>query len=373
LKLSETAHGRDNNFNLIRFVAAFAVLLSHSFVLATGEASAEPLRTRYGFTFGDLAVDIFFITSGFLVTASLLTRKGVVAFIWARTLRILPALWAMLCLTVFIMGLSLTTQSPAAYLHAHQTWSYFLTNATLFNGIEYELPGLFAHNPARYSVNGSLWTLAPEVYEYTGLLALWLAAALTRRYRPRALHYAILAVFIFSALKYLSAGRFETSQPLPRLTCMFFAGASYYILRDLIDLRKRLCALLLAAISVCLFTRTAYFLALNLSLPYLVMCAAYAFSGPIRSFNRLGDYSYGIYIYSYPVEQTIASLDHGISVAALAALSSATTLALAMISWHLLEKRALALKRVCANRTQSWIDSWYPQKLSSAEARTLEE
>ena len=104
MKLSQFAQGRDNNYNFIRFMAAVAVLVTHSFVLATGRPNTEPLRARLGLTLGSVAVDIFFITSGFLVTASLLNRRSIIDFAWARLLRIFPALLIMLLLTVFVLG-----------------------------------------------------------------------------------------------------------------------------------------------------------------------------------------------------------------------------------------------------------------------------
>ena len=73
--LGAYAGGRDNNFNLIRFLAASAVLLSHSFALAVGRSSAEPLRALLGTTLGQIAVDVFFLTSGFLVMASLISAS----------------------------------------------------------------------------------------------------------------------------------------------------------------------------------------------------------------------------------------------------------------------------------------------------------
>ena len=99
MKLSDFTSGRDNNFNLIRIIAALAVLVTHSFALATGTSAAEPFQKTLGMTIGSIAVDIFFITSGFLVTGSLLTRKSFIDFIefvWARVLRIFPALLVML-------------------------------------------------------------------------------------------------------------------------------------------------------------------------------------------------------------------------------------------------------------------------------------
>ena len=91
MKLSNLTEGRDNNFNLIRIVAALAVLVDHSFALAIGTADARPFLINSSLNISFLAVDIFFVTSGFLVTASLLTRQNTMEFVLARALRIYPA------------------------------------------------------------------------------------------------------------------------------------------------------------------------------------------------------------------------------------------------------------------------------------------
>jgi peptidoglycan/LPS O-acetylase OafA/YrhL len=357
--LSDLARGRDNNFNLIRILAALAVLLSHSFSIATGSESAEPLRVTYGLTWGDIAVNIFFIASGFLVTSSLLTRQSDTAFIWARVLRIFPALWLMLLITVFGLGLALTTESAAAYLHQSETWRYLFKNAILFRGIDYRLPGI------RSAINGSLWSLTPEVRMYATLLALWLAAAFLGRFRLRALYVAIVSIAVLSGAWYLYQGQFEPLDNVPRLTFMFFTGASFFVFKDRIALRTTPCLLLLAAIAVSLVDRAALFFVLNLSLAYILMYAAYAVSGPIRAFNALGDYSYGVYIYAYPVQVGLSLFVPHISVPALMASSAAITTTLAVLSWHLLEKRALLLKTAFATRTRSRIDSLFRPLLAS--------
>ena len=115
MKLSDFTQGRDNNFNLIRIVAALAVLVTHSFALTVGSGNAEPLRASLGMTMGSIAVDVFFIASGFLVTASLLNRQSAIDFIWARVLRIFPALSVMLFLTVFGLGAFFTSLPAPSY------------------------------------------------------------------------------------------------------------------------------------------------------------------------------------------------------------------------------------------------------------------
>lgn len=146
MKLSYFTQGRDNNFNLIRFIASLSVLITHSFALALGTPGAEPFRKSLGMTIGEISVDVFFITSGFLVTASLLYRKNTIEFIWARFLRIFPALLVMLLLTVLVVGPVFTTLPLSNYLTHKDTFRYFAKCLTLFFGVEYTLPGVFNQN-----------------------------------------------------------------------------------------------------------------------------------------------------------------------------------------------------------------------------------
>lgn len=351
MKISQVVHGRDNNFNLVRIIAALAVLCSHSFALATGHGSAEPLKAGYGLTLGDIAVDIFFVTSGFLVTGSLLSRKGVIAFIWARALRIYPALWVMLGMTVFIMGPALTALPVGEYLSQYGTRHYLFLNAILFQGVNYFLPGMFYYAPWKYVVNGSLWSLTPEVRIYTLLLGLWIAAGIVRAHRFAIFRVAAIATVIISGVWYLHQGAFET-ESYPRLIFMFFCGASFCVLKDSIELRLSWAVGLLAIIALSFLKPTILFVALSLSLPYVLMVFAYVPGGAVRAFNRLGDYSYGIYIYAFPVQQMLASLLHHASSLELMWSSAAITSMLAVLSWHLIEKRALSLKTICANKTR---------------------
>ena len=196
MKLSNFTQGRDNNFNLIRIVAALAVLITHSFALAMGTSDAEPFRQSLGITMGEIAVDIFFIASGFLVTASLLTRQSVIEFVWARVLRIFPALLIMLILTVFGLGVFFTSLSFPSYISDSKTYIYLLKCATLIRGVDFTLPGVFDENPYNNMVNGSLWTMPYEIKMYVILLLIFVVSRVINTTRLRIIGLAIICSFV---------------------------------------------------------------------------------------------------------------------------------------------------------------------------------
>ena len=120
--LALLAEGKDNNLNLLRMTAALVVLATHSFAVAIGTNEAEPFQNVLGMTLGTIAVDAFFLVSGFLVFGSLWRSQSVVDYAWARVLRIYPALLLMLLLVVFVVGPLLTTTSLYQYLTSPQTY-----------------------------------------------------------------------------------------------------------------------------------------------------------------------------------------------------------------------------------------------------------
>lgn len=355
MRLSELARGTDNNFNLLRMGAALAVLITHSFVLAIGSGDAEPLRGSLGMTLGSISVDIFFVTSGFLVTGSLLTKQNSIEFIWARVLRIFPALIAMLVLTVFGLGCFFTSLPLSSYLADAKTYAYLLKDATLITGVTWSLPGVFHGNPYKDVVNGSLWTLPYEIYMYEILATVWIVLWVVKASRVRLFHIAILTA-VGTAGVLLLVGRFTFNAPseggFVKLFFMFFSGAAFHVLKERITISHRMFWLFLIALLASALTNSKlFFVIYRLTLAYLVFFVAYVPSGPIRNYNDLGDYSYGVYIYAFPIQQSIAALVPGVSVLSMILISTLATFLMAALSWHLLERRALGLKRACAERT----------------------
>ena len=346
MKLSYFTESKDNNFNLIRVIAALAVLVDHSFALAIGSVNAQLFRISPNINLSSFAVDVFFVTSGFLVTASLLRRQNTIEFLWARALRIYPALLVMQFLTVFGLGLLLTTIPWTSYLVSDGTLKYLVKNAILVADLVPGLPGVFQSNPFSYGVNGSLWTLPYEIGMYAILASLWAVLCLVLGVGSRVVKITIVgcasaAVLLLVLCPVCTAHGVN----LPRLFGMFFSGAAAYVLKDRIVLSGPVFwSMMVIVPSATFLGEPVLFAAYVLALPYILLYLAYIPSGFVRKYNQLGDYSYGIYIYAWPVQQSIVSLVPDVSVPAMILGSAGIAIVLAALSWHLIEQRALRLK-----------------------------
>ena len=345
MRVSEVLSGRDNNFNLIRMLAAFGVIVSHSYPLTRGPKSYQP-------EFGDLAVDVFFVISGFLVTRSLMTRQDTWSFARARILRIYPALWVMLCLAVFVLGPAVSSVSFLHYFATRMTYGYLAKDAILFSGINYSLPGVFTANAFPQAVNGSLWTLYYEVRLYMSLALVWMILKLLPDKRLYLFPQFILAAVAISlTIRLVLVAHGETNSEWSRLATYFLFGSAMYVLRDRIILSWISFAGLLVALGVAAyFGGKIFVLGRILLLGWLTLHFAYLPQGWIRQYNRLGDYSYGLYIYAFPVQQTIDHFYPQITVPAMLASASIATTILAMLSWHWIEKPALSRRTLRQRR-----------------------
>jgi peptidoglycan/LPS O-acetylase OafA/YrhL len=350
--LSTYTTNRDNNFNLIRFLAATLVLYSHSYALTLGRGNVDPLKGLIGMTWGHIAVDIFFVTSGFLIAGSFFVRNNLFVFFWSRALRIFPALIVAILACVFIFGLWFTTLSPWEYITDPKTREFLLKNMTLFFGVEYFLPGVFETNPWDKTVNGSLWTLPYELKMYVLLAFVLVAIKFVKKssnyldFKYYLLMLAVGSVFINFSIhfEWFEVTRFV--EDFTRLFSMFFIGAAIFVWRDSIRMSTGVFAAMSLVLLISTMDNDLFYLSYCLFLPYMVFYLAYVPSGKVRQFNRTGDYSYGIYIYAYPVQQSVVAVFPEVSVGMMVVLSFVVTLILSMLSWHLVEKKCLKMKRL---------------------------
>ncbi len=339
-QLSVACRGRDNNLNLMRFLAATLVIFTHAFGL-TDNGRFEPFARVFDLSGGDLGVDVFFVLSGFLVTRSW-DGKTPAQFAWARCMRIYPGLWASVLVSVLIAGLLFATVPALTFWSSHDTLAYLAHNLTMLPklGARLDLPHAFrSHEP---TFNVSLWTLPLEIEMYILLGVVGALLGLRARY---AAALALLGCGIVLVSK-LTGSSHDLLEARGRFMYFFFAGSLAYVLRDRITLSGRVALALLGlvlagvAFSRSFLVRQA---ALSLALPYLLLWFAYVPAGPIRKWNRLGDYSYGIYIYAAPIQIALVTLGVGTTPATNFAAAMAVALAFAVTSWHLLERRALRI------------------------------
>ena len=338
-----------NAIGFLRFFFAVLVIFSHSYPLG-GFGTEILTRAHMPDTFGGFAVAGFFVLSGMLIAQSWTRSHSLGRFLWHRVLRIFPGYWV--CLLVTVLGFApLVMYLERGSLHGY--WSSpvnspldYLRHDALLTLKQMSIANLLENNPAKYTFDGSLWTLAYEFLCYLGVAVLGIAGLLQSRLRiGRVLVLVGLAVCIA-----VSVHPEWATQPSPfdawlfRLAAFFLAGVAFHQWKEHIVLRADLgiAALVLTVVAAAL---GAYRYVAPLSFGYFVLWLAAAL--PIKDFDKRGDFSYGVYIYAYPVQQVLALVGwqrHGVVVFFLTAL--ALTLPLAVASFYLVERPCMRWKNV---------------------------
>jgi peptidoglycan/LPS O-acetylase OafA/YrhL len=356
---------RRNSLNFIRLVLAVAVIFSHTIALG-GYRNAGNHYIRIG-SLGSVAVYGFFGISGFLIAGSA-ERNGTGRYLWQRFLRIFPAFWVCLIVTAFVFGVvGWYHVNPPAITHCGLSCyvrqpngpvGYIVHNSWLRVNqprIAHTLPGgIFAA-----VWNGSLWTLFYEFLCYL-LLALLALVGILRR-RMLVVVVALVAwvtEIVITSVPHLDA-EFNAIHHVDLCNLLsfvpvFLAGSLVHLYRDRIPDSGWLAWACLAAVAV------GYLLPVGGGIPDLTLTAsdltvvflAYPLLWlglhlPLQRVGRQNDYSYGVYIYAFPVQQLLALW--GVArwgYWPYALLAVAATSPLAVASWWLVEKRALRLKRL---------------------------
>ena len=336
-----------NNLTALRWFAACLVLYGHAHAFL---GLPEVLFMQI-VPMGLLGVYIFFAISGYLVAQSWSRDPHVLRFMAKRALRIFPGLVVCTLLSVLVLGPLLTSLDANAYWQNEHTLGY-LSNIALY--ISYHLPGVFANNAWPHAVNGSLWSLPVEFFMYLLLALIGLVGALVQaalnNQRATAwlvggmslLFIALAALWALPTQEAMVVYRTDLRH-IPMCGVYFMVGASLYCFQW--EKHFTLSNVLLALVAwLSLSHRTQWFaMASWLVLPFVVMAFGLArHPWLVRMHTR--DYSYGIYIYAFPVQQTVASFWPQMPLPAYLLSTFVITVALAAISWHFVEKPALKLK-----------------------------
>lgn len=332
-------HRESNSLDLLRLIAAVLVLYSHQFALL---GSTDP--SFFGWTtFGGAGVTIFFFLSGMLVWSSWDRDSDSRRFFHRRALRIFPALWVAVVITVFLFGPFASTWQLTDYFESTQTWRYF-TTAVLVN--QHSLPGVFTDNPYPTVVNGSLWTLPVEFLCYVSvavigslrflgktesIVATVFCAVIGATFAPLfvgarfSTHFEMVAVFWFGALYgHCMQPKWKVSQNT-LLTLLLLVGALFGF--AILGSRGLERASMVASAAVMVHFARKVSIGAKLT-------------------NTLGDISYGLYIYAFPVQQTLVHIGNrrDWDWSTYFSLSVLSTGVLAYVSWNLVERRVMHFK-----------------------------
>jgi peptidoglycan/LPS O-acetylase OafA/YrhL len=338
IRIGEAFQGRNNRFTPIRIVLASLVILEHVFVVAMGTGS-QSLVSLQGWSPGYLAVNGFFILSGFLIAGSLERRRNLFRFVVARALRLWPALIVLALAAVLIIGPVATGLSPAAYWQSAQTW-LFIPNIVFFADTSGGPAGVFTGNPAPGEFSASLWTLRYEVLAYAAAALLFFTRALWRPLTISLLWLGMSALAAYLALRHPEAPAVFIEGS--RLAAAFLLGVVVYTLRDRIPLTLIPLAIALP-LTWFLGEHPAAQIVWNFALATLILWVGLARLDRVPTGSGLPDWSYGLYIWHYPLFQLVWHWSWATSPLHLAMIGIPVTAVVAALSWHFVERPALGL------------------------------
>lgn len=324
---------RQNNFNLIRLVLALLVMLSHSPELVDGNRSRELLTRMFGtLSFGELAVDSFFLLSGYLILQSWHSDPQPWPFLKKRLLRIYPGFIAAALVCAFLVGP--LAADPFQYF-ADLDMSKLVGSITLLQLPA--IPPVFSGRSNAF-VNGSMWTISHEFLCYLLVLAAGASGALRRRHV-----WAIFSAIAFITMATLKLRMHPVDANL-RLGVCFLSGGCFFMYRDQIRMNGLVAVALLGAVVVGLHSWRGAELAVASAGAYVLVYAAGKRSPLLSHFNRLPDVSYGVYLYGWPIQKLLLWFDVSMSPWTLFLIATPIAIAAGAVSWHYIEKPALKFK-----------------------------
>lgn len=337
-----------NNFDFCRFWLAVMVIFSHSFALVEGDERNELMGiiTQRQIGSGSFAVNCFFAISGFLITHSWLRSSSTSSFLLKRVLRIYPGFIVAVLVGLFIVG-PLSTEQFGLSKQSWLTLPVFLAALRPIEPI-----GSFPNNAFPGAINGSLWTIPYEFKCYLALMVMGFVGLLGR-YKNLTVYLFITTVlgsyfYPMVAVPALDRGAFAaiagSALNWAKIFPWFLAGTTFYLFRDRIPLTSGFAAIAIGITIAATALPPAGHLLFPFGITYLLFWFSLSFPIHFDHWARYGDFSYGIYLYAFPIQQLIVMKVPGISPIQLFLLSTPLSVIAGMMSWHLIEKHFMKLK-----------------------------
>lgn len=335
-----------DGFGTLRLVAACGIIGLH----------AKPISGQnvgWGGTwyhFGTLTVAAFMVMSGFFVMKTWERDPHLVRFWVRRALRIMPGLVVVLCLSALVLGPLLTNLPPAAYFTHPDTWTYVLRNTLLFPQ-QYALPGVFVDNPYPNAVNGSLWCLPIEVLGYAMVTLVGLLGIARRRILIIGIAVpfgALLVLNVNDVIQLPQTMLLLLTNPLLQYLAIYAMGIAAWLYRDRIPL-SWWGVLACVVIEIVSYQTAVGDITRALTVPYAVLTIGTKLPSRLCLPQSLTVASFGVFIYGFPVEQTLVHLGAE-RPWQIITLGVPISIVLGLLSWHLVEKHGLRLRTALTGR-----------------------
>jgi peptidoglycan/LPS O-acetylase OafA/YrhL len=340
MTVGEGLQSKENNFNLLRMVGALFIVLGHSILLS---GSYEPLREAHPALIEGVEfmaynfLHIFFVFSGLMVAMSLDRRQSLANYVAARSLRILPPLLLVSATLALAIGPVMTTATVREYFADPQTWLYVpLAGSGLFVP---GLPGVFTDVTFAGRINPPTWTVRYEIIYYCGLAIVWLLGLL----RPARLPFVLAAgaaIYAYSMFDVDLRAEEGVFNPKVSFGMCFMVGTAIYFYRHHIPV-SGWPTLLFGLLTFVFYDTSWRQLAAILALTSAILWLGFVPKGPMLAYNRVGELSYSVYIWHWPIGQTLLSLAPGLEFYELFVPMALLTVAIAALSWSVVERPAL--------------------------------
>lgn len=324
-----------NNFNLLRFILASLVIVAHVPELQNGNRSSEILTRIFGtISFGELAVDGFFVLSGFLIVKSWQDRPSIATFLLSRILRIYPGFIVASLLCALVVGPMYGLDS---YFQNFDATKFGFGLARLhLTGI----PEVFTNTPSPL-LNGAMWSIAIEFECYLLVLACGLAGVLNRPRIWLSLFLICTIIYIANRLGVLNT-RFDLHV---RCVMAFAAGGCFYLYQDKMVWRASMAWISLMLFAMLLFVEPLAEPALCIFFGYAILY--YAMTGTsFLGFNNYPDISYGVYLYAWPINKIILWHYPAINVYLAIGIVFVLSILAGTVSSYLVESPFMKLKKL---------------------------
>lgn len=334
-----------NNFKLLRMVTAVTVAATHCLWIVYGFNPSNEWPLGVLIQASHCGICIFFGLSGYLIASSLTERPNFFRFTISRIARLCPLLFFAAVLISFVAGPIFTMASFADYYSDWRLWSYVPMTTMAFSDMT--LPGLFEAAPAGGEVNVSIWTLKYEIIAYVGV---GLLAAVGMMHHRFVWLWSALAIAAYVYISYFTQLRSEIDflQHGLRFGFAFLMGVLLYTYRPILHINL---IGVFVVIGVAINTNsTAYMEPFRIiALTYTAIWFGSQKAGLLNFYNRFGDYSYGIFVFHWPIAQLILQSNPAISYVDLLTYVMPLTIACAVFSWHFVEAPILASRFAMAD------------------------